>query len=81
MLSLQDIQTWRLTHNKLFSVLVSMQVTAYKLLELKMLLRGPTDLHLDLNQSELEYFKEGSSIVVVSKQDQEIISDTIIIML
>ena len=44
-----------------------MQVTAYKLLELKMLLRGPTDLHLDLNQSELEYFKEGSSIVVVSK--------------
>lgn len=80
MLSLQDIQTWRLTHNKLFSVLVSMQVTAYKLLELKMLLRGPTDLHLDLNQSELEYFKEGSSIVVVSKQDQEIISDTIIIM-
>ena len=80
MLSLQDIQTWRLTHNKLFSVLVSMQVTAYKLLELKMLLRGPTDLHLDLTQSELEYFKEGSSIVVVSKQDQEIISDTIIIM-
>ena len=80
MLSLQDIQTWRLTHNKLFSVLVSMQVTAYKLLELKVLLRGPTDLHLHLNQSELEYFKEGSSIVVVSEQDQEIISDTIIIM-
>ena len=44
-----------------------MQVTAYKLLELKMLLRGPTDLHLHLNQSELEYFKEGSSIVVVSE--------------
>lgn len=80
MLSLQDIQTWRLTHNKLFSVLVSMQVTAYKLLELKMLLRGPTDLHLHLNQRKLKYFKERSSIVVVPGQDQEIISDTIIIM-
>lgn len=29
------------------------------------LLRSPADLHLHLNQSKLEYFKEGSRKIVV----------------
>lgn len=40
MLSLQDIQTWGLTHIDLFPAIVSTWDTSYKLRELKMLLRG-----------------------------------------
>lgn len=58
---------WGLTHINLFLGIVNLWVTSLQIMRTEniILLRGPADLHLHLNQSELEYFKEGSRRIVV----------------